>query len=208
MNSRINFTQFAWGLAIALWGIFALGTWVWATNYELTAKTERPSEIPNPWPTNSQLIPSVDRPTLLFFLHPQCPCSRASVHELERMLTGSGLTPEQLPTLIVVPFSPQKPTTDWMNSSTLGTAMTLPLAELFWDVDGVESARFAAATSGAVRLYAPEGRLLFAGGVTASRGHEGDNHGRQLLWQQLVEPSATLPECMPVFGCQIRNDVN
>lgn len=123
------------------------------------------------------------------------------------MLTGSGLTPAQLPEVIVVAYTPQKPTSEWTNTPTLDGSAKLPNAQVFWDIDGIESARFGAATSGAVRLYGRHGLLLFAGGVTASRGHEGDNHGCELLRQQLVEPTAKLPQCMPVFGCQIRNDV-
>src|SRR4051812_12357486 len=41
---------------------------------------------PDSWPANSRLSRDPHRPTLLMFLHPRCPCSRASVGELERLL--------------------------------------------------------------------------------------------------------------------------
>ena len=37
--------------------------------------------------------------------------------------------------------------------------------------------RFGAETSGQTLLYDRDGRLLFSGGTTGSRGHDGDNAG-------------------------------
>lgn len=41
--------------------------------------------------------------------------------------------------------------------------------------------RFGAYTSGQVMLYDTDRRLAFNGGITGSRGHEGNNKGRQAI---------------------------
>jgi hypothetical protein len=51
-------------------------------------------------------------------------------------------------------------------------------------------------------MYDRDGRLLFQGGITISRGHAGDNPGRSalvaLLNHELVSEVET-----PVYGCSL-----
>jgi len=70
------------------------------------------------------------------------------------------------------------------------------------DDDGVEAARFGAATSGQVILYDRDGGLLFTGGITASRGHAGDNDGRNAIVSLLGRGRETR-HSSPVFGCSL-----
>jgi hypothetical protein len=57
-------------------------------------------------------------------------------------------------------------------------------------------------TSGQVLLYDVSGRLVFRGGITAGRGHAGDNVGRDNVVAFLLHD--TVPaESTPVFGCSI-----
>src|SRR5262245_7166738 len=37
------------------------------------------------WPRDSRITLAQDRPTVLFFMHSKCPCTRASLAELERL---------------------------------------------------------------------------------------------------------------------------
>ena len=71
------------------------------------------------------------------------------------------------------------------------------------DADGVEAARFGAKTSGQALLYAADGRLLFHGGLTPSRGHEGDNEGLRRV-TAILDGKAARDES-PVFGCSLRD---
>lgn len=82
----------------------------------------------------------------------------------------------------------------------------LPGAGLVWDDGGLEAKRFGATTSGTVLLYDSEGKLLFQGGVTGSRGHEGDNYGLDELRRALTarlpgEDKERIRGALPVFGC-------
>src|SRR5690349_12240576 len=40
------------------------------------------------WPTHSQIAFDAKRPTLVMFAHPRCPCTRASVGELELLMAS------------------------------------------------------------------------------------------------------------------------
>ena len=49
-------------------------------------------------------------------------------------------------------------------------------------------------------LFSPQGRLLFAGGITPARGHEGDNGGKEAFEYMLEHPNAKTLS-FPVYGC-------
>lgn len=64
-----------------------------------------------------------------------------------------------------------------------------------------EADLFGAATGGHVFFYSPEGALVFEGGITPGRGHEGVSAGQQLILAAL-EGSATIAST-DVFGCSL-----
>ena len=70
------------------------------------------------------------------------------------------------------------------------------------DDAGTEAARFRAAASGFVVLYDGDGRLRFAGGLTSSRGHEGDSFGRRRILAVLSGQTPDRDDA-PVFGCAL-----
>ena len=70
----------------------------------------------------------------------------------------------------------------------------------FQDISGDEARRFGAATSGEALLYSPSGKLLFHGGITPSRGHEGGSVGRDALVRCVLDGTpapATTPSPAP-----------
>lgn len=67
---------------------------------------------------------------------------------------------------------------------------------------GSEAARFHAQTSGYIPLYDRDGRLMFQGGITMSRGHSGDNPGRSAL-EGLSSEHISNRGKTPVFGCSL-----
>jgi len=71
-----------------------------------------------------------------------------------------------------------------------------------FDGGGAEAKRFGAETSGAVVLYDRAGRLVFHGGITAARGHEGDSFGQQRIAALLTGARADRTDA-PVFGCAL-----
>ncbi|QDV23157.1 hypothetical protein [Aureliella helgolandensis] len=197
IRDQINF----WSLLAIAWGVAAIGVWSWGTRYEFSSHADD-SPVPQ-WPADARLTLAEDRPTLLFFMHPRCVCTRASIRQLEETLTGMGLTDQQQPQLTVVAAIPNETSEAWRDSASVRRIAALPRSEIIWDSGGREASRFGAKTSGAARLYRQDGVLLFAGGITASRGHEGDNLGcdrlRALLCNQVKMPQPSIP----VFGCRL-----
>jgi hypothetical protein len=70
------------------------------------------------------------------------------------------------------------------------------------DPDGAIAQAFGAYTSGQVLVYGADGGLLFNGGITASRGHEGDNPGRAAIVARLRD-QVPAPSTASVFGCAL-----
>ena len=70
------------------------------------------------------------------------------------------------------------------------------------DGDGQEARLFHAVTSGQTVLYDSQGRLLFSGGITASRGHSGDNAGRSAIVSLVNAEVPDRTETL-VFGCPL-----
>ena len=70
------------------------------------------------------------------------------------------------------------------------------------DGDGREARLFQAVTSGQTILYDSHGRLLFSGGITASRGHSGDNAGRSAIVSLVNAEVPDRTETL-VFGCPL-----
>lgn len=189
--------------AVFVWSIAALGVWLWMTVYAF--ETDEPAgNFRNAgWPKSSRVSRADNRSTLLFFIHPRCPCTRASVAELEKLLTGDVLREQQLPEVVVVAVIPSQASAEWRDSKTIQRAMQLPNAALFWDYGGKESKLFGAVASGTVMFFGADGRRTFAGGVTAMRGHEGNNVGSQRLHATLMQSQDRPLEVIPTFGCRL-----
>jgi hypothetical protein len=151
------------------------------------------------WPDQSRVPLTAGRPTLVIAAHPLCPCTRATVAELTRVLTWCAGKVEVF-VLILVPESAGH---GWGLTDGLRGLGTMAGVHLFDDPGGEEAAKFGARTSGLVALYAQDGRLLFRGGITGARGHEGDNVGRQALLDLIQRNSSLFPRQTPVFGCPL-----
>jgi hypothetical protein len=135
------------------------------------------------------------------FAHPHCPCSRSSIGELNRLLTRC-----EGPTAVHVLFIRPKEVADgWTETSLRKSAEAIPGVDVQLDPLGEEARRFGAESSGYVVLYSPEGRLLFSGGITAGRGHAGDNAGENFVVAALNSQKASLKRT-PVFGCSLLDD--
>jgi hypothetical protein len=86
-------------------------------------------------------------------------------------------------------------------SPSLRTAAAAVLgASVVDDPNETEAHRFHAHTSGTTLLYDAAGHLRFAGGITGSRGHEGENIGEARLLALLADRPTDRAES-PVFGC-------
>ena len=188
------------GIGATLFWAFAVGAGierVW--RYESTPGATAIG--PQVWPVASRIEHRQGEPTLVMFVHPRCPCSRASLTELREIMarTGGHLHAH------VLFLRPQGTDDVWERTPTWKAAQNIAGVTVSVDRDGAEAARFGATTSGHTVLYGPQGQLLFAGGITAARGHEGDNAGRQSLLALLKHKTAD--SAHQVYGCTLSDRV-
>lgn len=91
---------------------------------------------------------------------------------------------------------------DWMKTDLWREASKIPGATVHADSNGTEAKNFYIETSGDTVLYNSSGHLMFEGGITNSRGHSGDNAGRDALVALLNNEISTEIK-NPVFGCPL-----
>jgi hypothetical protein len=156
---------------------------------------------PRTWPASTALARPSARPSLLFFAHPFCPCTSASITELEGIAALHGANAATITFVVYRPDSGSP----WSFRSFSNSARYLPPHRFVWDNGATEARRFGVRTSGSVLVYSPEGSLLFEGGITGLRGHEGDNRALDKLIAILTRPPNALaaPSTAPVFGCAL-----
>ena len=154
--------------------------------------------VPSHWPSQSRIPHDPDQPTLMLFAHPKCPCTRASIGELTVLMTHC----QNRVKACVVFFRPQGSGADWLNTDLWRSAEAIPGVVVRADEAGNEARCFRVTTSGHVVLYGADGRLLFSGGITSSRGHSGENAGRSAITQLLHHELAAETET-PVYGCSL-----
>lgn len=140
------------------------------------------------------------RPLLLVAAHPQCPCLPATLVELRRALAAA-----EQPTVRVLIHTPSTPPAIWDPVAAANLRRDLPAGAAVDDRDGAMAAGLGLRTSGHVLLFAVDGTLRFTGGITAGRGHQGDNLAGRTLAEQLAGPGNPVATTA-VFGCPLQAD--
>jgi len=158
---------------------------------------------PSQWISGTSIPLDPVRDTLIMFAHPQCPCTRASIGELNRILAQSG---DHIAAHVVF-FRPADGSADWTNSELRQSAAAIPGVTVQDDTDNSLARKFGAETSGYVLFYNPKGQLLFRGGITGSRGHAGDNAGESAIISLALGKPASVTRT-PVFGCSLLEGSN
>jgi len=153
------------------------------------------------WPQNAPVPLGKTRPTLVMFAHPNCPCSRASIGELAILMARS----QDKVDAHVFFYLPANELGAWARTDLWNSAASIPGVNVIEDRDGADARLFGAFTSGQTFLYSPGGRLLFNGGITASRGHSGDNIGRDGI-VALLNGGTLAQNVTPAFGCSLKGE--
>lgn len=156
---------------VAAWlSVVSLGLWGFASRDFAPGAAGTPADT---WPAESTLAAAKDGYTLVVALHPECPCSRATLEELDTLLAQTGGRLRAYAVYADYPELPQPvaESRNWQRAERITDLVPV------LDRDGSVIRQFSALTSGEVRLYGPEGDLRFHGGITGSRGHAGANPG-------------------------------
>jgi hypothetical protein len=152
-------------------------------------------EGPTAWPEVG-LAKGADY-TLVLSIHPQCPCTRATLQELALAMTHC---PKMHAYLLFI--KPDGVKESWVKSDLWTTASHFPRCTLIVDEGAKLSSAFHAHISGQSYLYDPRGQLIYSGGITGSRGHAGDNNGLDSIIS-LANKETTTASNNPVFGCPL-----
>ncbi|HVH43129.1 MAG TPA: hypothetical protein VM925_12330 [Labilithrix sp.] len=185
--------------ALVLWvGAALLGT---GSLLAYQQRAGAPAVAPKAWPSDTGVPRDETLPTLVMVVHPKCSCSRASIGELSKLMTQlSGKMVTRV--LFVLPAHVAQ---DWANTDLYRSASAITGVDVRIDVGGAEAKRFGALTSGQSYLYSPAGTLMFSGGITASRGHHGDNLGSKSIVSIVTGASSGRADqpATNVYGCEI-----
>jgi hypothetical protein len=175
--------------------LFGIGYGI-LTLYRFESTPGAVGTTPVDWPVESAITPHAGIANLIMFVHPECSCTRASLSEVAAIMSSASRVSVQ-----IALFAPLEP--DAERSATFNAARRIPGVSVISDPRGIEAARFGALTSGYAVLYDAAGRLQFSGGITAARGHEGNNMGRQQILAILNGQSASSHHA--VYGCPLHD---
>jgi hypothetical protein len=186
-----------WIAAAAVWLLAVAAGFTVLWRFKSTPGAER-DPTPASWPADATVARSSSRATLLMFAHPGCTCTRASIAELALIMSRFH---DRLDATVLF-WSPRDAPREWEGDGLWTSAARIPRVSVLRDRDGREASRFGVSTSGGVVLYDQGGRLLFKGGITPARGHEGDSFGRERIASLLTTGTADRADA-PVFGCEL-----
>lgn len=193
---------------------YLTGAWLALASVALYAMADygteagRMEQAPTTWPAHlaGEIDVMPDKPTMVLFAHPLCPCTHATLVELESVTNRlHGLV--NLQVLFYEPDDVSEMPEVWEASELKRMAARLPGTQMHRDVEGRIASAFGAYTSGQVLLYDSAGSLRFAGGITPSRGHTGTNPGRAAIITNILNDASTDPldpVVNPVFGCGLQ----
>jgi hypothetical protein len=151
------------------------------------------ASAPITWPVSARVPHAGGRATLVLFAHSRCACTRATIRELERLVAR---TKDHAADVLIVLSGPAGD-----GPTSIGALARGVVGANVVEDDGSEATRFGVKASGQVLVYGGDGRLRFNGGITPSRGHEGDSRGAELALRALT--SSPPSSSADVFGCGI-----
>jgi hypothetical protein len=132
------------------------------------------------------------------FAHPFCPCTRASLEQFGDSLTRFPPDVQAEVVFVIAGLEEHK----IAESQLVERAQALRGARIRFDATGEETERCGASVSGEVLAWDAGGRLVFRGGITSARGHQGAATGQTEL-EKIVSGRSPGPCATPVFGCHL-----
>lgn len=187
--------------------LFGLIFWVTSIAFAMKVLIDY-SKIPGPegtivrqWPVHSSVQRDPSLPTLVMSVHSMCSCTRASIEELSRIMTV--LQGKLIAHVLIVPL-PGQTETELRDTFVWKRSAETPGVFIHIDQEGLQTKQFGALVSGKVMVFDTQGKLSFHGGITDSRGHEGENAGRKQIISLILDKvsgKGLVMKTTPVFGC-------
>jgi len=197
LSSRITSSKWLI-LAVTFW-LLAIGSgycWLMAKSFQARQLVEDPV-----LDLKTVHMLSNTRPTLFVFLHPECPCSAATVEELARISERCNGELKILGIFSDYSTLPHPPHQSGMWNKLESILGARPLL----DDDAHLRRSFHASTSGECFLLGPDAHVLYHGGITSARGHAGPSSGGDAIISSFNGDTMGIVTA-PVFGCTLDND--
>lgn len=189
IRAKVSLILSVWLIVLAL-GIHSLMVYAYTAGPAAAA--------PASWIAERGAFPGGDTSLLVMFVHPHCPCSRASVSELAVLMAmANGALKAR-----VYFYVPAGMGDGWERTALWHAAAAIPGVEPLVDRDGRAARAFDAQVSGDTQVYGPDRLLAFSGGITPARGHEGDSEGRRAIIAHLSRVPTPVRHT-PAFGCYL-----
>ena len=147
--------------------IVLLALWIASVCFGLNAlmiykgKAGVAGQPPQIWPAKELISRSSNKPLVMMFAHPRCPCTRASIAELEQFVAQTKDRAE----VTVAFYQPPINSAAWSRTPLIDAARSIPGVRVIHDRNGKLAKLFGAETSGHTVVYAQDGKLLFSGGI-------------------------------------------
>lgn len=186
-------------LALAVWLCLVAVAFQPLLAYQ--AQPGKQMQVNGDWPRDAELPRTADGAMIVMFVHPLCPCSAASLNGLDRLSAKVG---ENFRAVVMIE-QPANMDAAWADSENARHAARIKGVKVVIDKRQVEAARFGATTSGDTFVYGADGKLLFHGGITPGRGHEGDCAGFDTVCSILRGSTPARSMSTPSFGCALFN---
>src|SRR5438552_1877557 len=122
-----------WALAVAA-GLHSLMLY--------KGKAGTAGQTPTTWPRNELIALSPDKPLLIMFAHPRCPCTRASLGELELLAAQ----PQGKFDAAILFYEPEAGSESWTKTALIDSARSIPGVRVVLAPEGRLAARFGAET--------------------------------------------------------------
>jgi hypothetical protein len=185
--------------AALLWIAAAAGGSIYMFVYE--SRPAPAAELAQVWPDSTGLARNANGFSLVMAVHPKCSCTRASVAELNKLMLGWGGSVHAI-ALVTKPFEVADL---WSETDVTARLREIPNVLVVRDLGDAKADAFGAKSSGQTLLYDADGRLVFEGGITAFRGHEGPSVGGEAL-KQIVAGNTAPERKTKVFGCSLKDE--
>jgi|KBSSwiStaDraftv2_1062776.scaffolds.fasta_scaffold140255_3 hypothetical protein len=185
---KVNLREAALWTAGLLVALAAFTMWAAREEKKASAKSHN-------WPEGAPLTLDPARLTLLLFVHPQCRGTEASLQTLARVMEHCAGHAN----VTIMLYEDPALLAHWKGSPIQSQAESIPGATVREDHLGEAASLFGVSTSGSALLFAPDGMLLYRGGITPGLGQAGDG---EVLQTWLLEGRGVRRE--PVFGCSLQ----
>jgi hypothetical protein len=211
MQVRPEFKNFVY---CSLW--LAAVVWLFGQMMGYESQPAPAAVVAQSWPDQTAAQRISGKYSLVVFIHPHCPCSRATLDTISRLITHH----EKVLSTTLFFVLPDDVSRDWAKTDLYQRAQELVSAGVKIDSAAIEANRFGGTTSGQALLYSPNGSLVFSGGLTDARGKFGESASEWQINSLLLGDKAqgknlnvyldknlatSMAKNLPVYGCALTN---